>query len=102
MFQWYRNAQICYAYLSDVHSTESVHIRNELQLSQWFTRGWTLQELLAPPWVVFFNSNWLDIGSKASLTPLISRITGVENIFDFQSSSVAQKMSWAAERITTE
>jgi len=101
MFQWYRNAEACYAYLSDVHSTENVQIRNELHLSQWFTRGWTPQELLAPPSVVFFNSNWLDIGSKASLSPLISRITGVENIFDFESASVAQKMSWVAERITT-
>src|SRR5436190_22569299 len=52
MFCWYRNARICYAYLIDVAEL------SELSASQWFTRGWTLQELVAPLDVRFYSTNW--------------------------------------------
>jgi hypothetical protein len=69
--------------------------------SKWFTRGWTLQELLAPKTVVFFDQDWVDIGTKSSLAPLISAVTGIKDLFLFKTASVAQKMSWAAKRETT-
>jgi Heterokaryon incompatibility protein (HET) len=95
MFQWYRSAQVCYAYLGDVDNTRAFHD------SKWFTRGWTLQELLAPETMVFFAQDWVEIGTKFSLAPLISSITGIHNLFSFESACVAQKMSWAAKRETT-
>lgn len=53
MFRWYSDSDICYAYISDVITAdvESVRFGN----SRWFTRGWTLQELIAPKNVVFFD-----------------------------------------------
>ncbi|KAH6682687.1 heterokaryon incompatibility protein-domain-containing protein, partial [Halenospora varia] len=99
MFQWYRSAFICYAYLSDV--TAGFEVGASFRLSQWFTRGWTLQELLAPDWVLFFDKDWKDLGTKSSLSSLISSITGINHLLNFKEASVAQKMSWAAKRETT-
>ena len=49
MFRWYQNASICYAYLSDVKKSNQENLtKSEFESSQWFTRGWTLQELIAP------------------------------------------------------
>lgn len=107
MFNWYEDAQVCYAYLSDVPYISDVPfaiasgLENSFRLSQWFTRGWTLQELLAPHEVDFYDKNWNWIGSKQSLHKLISEITGIHDLFDFRSACVAQKMSWAATRQTT-
>ena len=71
-----------------------------------FTHGWTLQELIAPCDVLFFNSKWEQIGSKSSLSALLPRITTIpENVLRRPSEmrwvSVAAKMSWAATRQTT-
>lgn len=70
MFAWYREAKICYVYLADidhydplVSDTVSRHFRN----SRWFTRGWTLQELIAPRNVVFYTARWNVIGNKMQL-----------------------------------
>ncbi|KAG4436969.1 hypothetical protein IFR05_007539 [Cadophora sp. M221] len=77
MFEWYRLAEVCYAYLSDLDSKKSnsymaeQHFKN----SAWFKRGWTLQELLAPQWVEFYDINWQEIGTKSRLAPLIKSIT---------------------------
>jgi hypothetical protein len=103
MFRWYRDAQVCYAYLCDVpHTKDSHYAKNSAFCrSKWFTRGWTLQELLAPEIVVFFSQTWAEIGTKSSLAPLISEITSIDNLFSFQKACVAQKMSWAARRQTT-
>lgn len=73
MFTWYRKAGICYAYLSDV----SPSIRNKFSFSQWFNRGWTLQELIAPPAVLFYNRNWQYFGTKAELCRKIQERTGI-------------------------
>lgn len=106
MMRWYRDAAICYAYLSDVDSTEDPTAEgSSFTRSRWFTRGWTLQELLAPAEVVFLGAGWREIGTKKSLRAAVSRITGIaEGALDertWSGYSVAEKMSWAAGRQTT-
>ena len=99
MFKWYKDARICYAYLVDVPEQKFVD-------SRWFTRGWTLQELLAPRLVSFFNQDWDKIGTKSELIADLELATGIDSDFlkdlDMASdASVAQKFSWAAQRKTT-
>lgn len=103
MFEWYRRAEVCYAYLSDVSWTNSTRGSNEVDFrnSKWFTRGWTLQELLAPQWVEFCDKNWREIGTKSSLAELITLTTGITHLFNFEEACIAQKMSWASRRETT-
>lgn len=103
MFEWYRRAEVCYAYISDVSLAESDHYVKEsaFRRSKWFTRGWTLQELLAPQWVEFYDQNWEEIGTKSSLADLITSITGITHLFNFEDACIAQKMSWASRRETT-
>ena len=63
MFRWYQNAHLCYAYLVDVkHHDDSGDTDSSFRKSTWFTRGWTLQELLAPPVVYFYDRDWEEIG----------------------------------------
>ncbi|KAG4443738.1 hypothetical protein IFR05_000827 [Cadophora sp. M221] len=105
MFRWYREAQICYAYLFDVPDGGDWETRQKgdsaFRKSQWFARGWTLQELLAPEMVVFFDADWEDIGTKNSMQALLSSITGIDSFKDFESACIAKKMSWASMRHTT-
>jgi hypothetical protein len=108
MFQWYRLAEVCYAYLSDVIGTSLMMLDNEnaFHCSKWFTRGWTLQELIAPKDVVFRNSSWDYIGRKSiDLASILSTVTGVPlsilNGADLSTASIAQRFSWAAKRETT-
>lgn len=103
MFRWYEKAKVCYAYLRDVPSwNESPHEQNSaFRRSEWFTRGWTLQELLAPKDVIFYDHDWVEIGRKSRLEQLISGITGIQDLSSFMEACVAQKMSWAAKRDTT-
>jgi hypothetical protein len=71
MYRWYQEAEECYAYLADVpHSSVDQAIGftgPEFQKSRWFTRGWTLQELIAPLSVIFLDSEWKEIGTKSNL-----------------------------------
>ena len=104
MYRWYQNAMVCYVYLFDVHS---MAVTNDLSFEKsiWFTRGWTLQELIAPPRVEFYNSTWNKLGTKESLKDTISTITGIsvevlEGV-DAESFSIAKRMSWASKRTTT-
>ena len=106
MFKWYEGAQICFAYLADVdadatHMSEA-EVAGAIQKGEWFQRGWTLQELLAPRSIQFFDANWELLGSRSELTPLISRATKIsaEHMRDFRRASIAQKMSWMADRAT--
>ncbi|KAF5363057.1 hypothetical protein D9758_012640 [Tetrapyrgos nigripes] len=106
MYQYYENAAVCYVYLFDVSG--KLHPKNpksDFKRSKWFTRGWTLQELLAPAFISFFDKDWTKIGTRWSLRDLISVVTTIpidvlegRSIDDY---SVAQKMSWAARRQTT-
>ncbi|KAE8423072.1 HET-domain-containing protein [Aspergillus pseudocaelatus] len=107
MFHWYRNAQVCYCYLADVPSNENPSIANSsFRRSNWFKRGWTLQELLAPLHVVFFAEDWKVLGTKASLQSVISEITGLSSQILLMNHggeiSVAERMSWAANRETAQ
>ncbi|KAM0151017.1 hypothetical protein ACHAQE_008675 [Botrytis cinerea] len=108
MFRWYQNATKCYVYLSDVSTNRTDQVSSSWQLifkaSRWFTRGWTLQELIAPRSVEFFCSNGMLLGDKRSLEHLIHEITGIEisalhgqNLSDF---SIDERMSWAKNRET--
>jgi hypothetical protein len=106
MFQWYQDADTCYTYLSDVKYNEDPEMQDlELSKSRWFTRGWTLQELIAPSVVVFYDSHWIEIGTKNSLRETLSTITGIDiQLFvntNCNNYSIAQRMSWASKRATT-
>ncbi|KAH7015748.1 hypothetical protein EDB80DRAFT_748581 [Ilyonectria destructans] len=97
----------CFAYLEDVSHDGPDHVPegDKFEASRWFTRGWALQELLAPQEVNFFDRNWSCLGSKNDLAPRLSKRTGIDDrvLFneELSSASVVQKMSWAAERQTT-
>ncbi|KAJ5056268.1 hypothetical protein J3E72DRAFT_388715 [Bipolaris maydis] len=105
MFKWYRNASKCYVYLSDVSSTDCDQESVPFSESRWFTRGWTLQELLAPSCVQFFSKEGVLLGDKHSLAKEISEITRipVEALqgHDLSKFSVEERMRWAEERKTT-
>ncbi|OAL53047.1 HET-domain-containing protein, partial [Pyrenochaeta sp. DS3sAY3a] len=118
MFRYYQDAQKCYVYLSDVSSDtcdqspkDSCGWRREFEKSRWFTRGWTLQELLAPRHVIFYNRHWKPLGTKSEHALWISKIAAidaevlVEDSFStteiLESCSVAKRMSWASQRETT-
>jgi hypothetical protein len=107
MFRWYRDAGICYAYLSDVPNTppSSREAWSYMQRSKWFTRGWTLQELVAPQDLRFYSEDWQPLGTKAQFAEKISSMTKIGARFLFGDNldlaSIAQKMSWAANRQTT-
>lgn len=104
MYRWYQQAEVCYAFLPDF-DTDSP-LEKALPKCRWFTRGWCLQELLAPKTVLFYDTRWNRIGSKAELTSLISKITLVDEKILIDSDlintvPVARRMSWAANRTTT-
>ena len=107
MFQWYANASICYAYLSDVPGTEGdVRAHSSVfAASRWFTRGWTLQELLAPREVRFYNAAWRILGTRSKLLMPLEEITGIPypymlGLTALREASIAQRLSWAAKRVT--
>lgn len=100
MFRWYQRARICFAYLQDVTAD------SELESSDWFKRGWTLQELIAPSRLVFLDTDWLRLGTREQLRSEISRISRIDkDILEDQTAlknyAVAQIMSWAAGRRTS-
>ncbi|RMD44734.1 hypothetical protein DV735_g414, partial [Chaetothyriales sp. CBS 134920] len=107
MFKWYRNAVKCYVFLSDVskHPRNGHDTQSQLRQSRWFTRGWTLQELVAPSSVQFFSQEGDELGSKKSLMHELHEITKIDKaalegsrpLADF---SVETRMSWAEKRTT--
>jgi hypothetical protein len=113
MFRYYKNATKCYVYLSDVSKgTSNEHDspsrstwRSGFRKSRWFTRGWTLQELIAPKSVEFFSSEEMWLGDKGSMEQQIHEITGIA-IQALQGNSLStfsseERMSWAQNRDTT-
>ena len=105
MFDWYRQAAVCYVYLHDVTSHE-LGPTSEFYRSRWFTRGWTLQELIAPTSLIFFTKQWSILGTRTDLADDVAKITGVDTDILLHHSelgtvSISQKMSWAAHRETT-
>jgi hypothetical protein len=113
MFRWYRNATRCYVYLSDVSrcSVSSNHKCNprpwesDFWKSRWFTRGWTLQELLAPASVEFFSREGKRLGDKSSLRTQINEITNIPHTalqgHPLSQFSVEERLQWIQHRQTT-
>ncbi|RPD57978.1 hypothetical protein L226DRAFT_538926 [Lentinus tigrinus ALCF2SS1-7] len=110
MFRYYSLADVCYAYLKDVPPrsplVEEEDVETCFRLSQWHERGWTLQELIAPPYVLFLNQAWDIIGSKTDHAHTLEGITKVPAAVlrherGLEDVSVAARMSWVANRKTT-
>src|SRR5947209_1374185 len=104
MFRWYRNAVKCYVYLSDVPQP-ALSINDAFRKSRWFTRGWTLQELLAPRSVEFFSREGNRLGDKTSLERQIHEITGIADSAlrgaALSQFGVDERFSWIEHRQTT-
>jgi len=112
MFKWYRGASKCYVYLPDVSIHDDDHDKfsrynweSAFRKSKWYTRGWTLQELIAPASVEFFSVEGKFLGDKKSLQQQIHEITGI-SLQALQGESMSQfdfaeRMSWATTRQTT-
>lgn len=135
MYRWYSDAKVCYVYLSDIvagcpplfdwqtkglrtalHSMSKVEKQNVSEkfefwhgafaASVWFTRGWTLQELIAPRVLKFYGNEWNLLGTRGHLSQLISDTTGIpesilKHTHQLRSESVARRMSWASKRRTS-
>lgn len=111
MFRWYAESHVCFAYLADVQVDHSEPAKLDgFETSRWHKRGWTLQELLAPERVEFYDLDWNLCGTRFSLQQRISKITGIRaevltTKFNVEASQnyycVAEKMSWAANRKTS-
>ncbi|KAL2118323.1 hypothetical protein VTJ04DRAFT_7983 [Mycothermus thermophilus] len=115
MYKWYERSLVCYAYLSDVHDRDESgreyrrsELLNQLAQSRWFTRGWTLQELIAPTFVKFYTAEWSYLGKKDDddLLPIISEASLVDECFISHAvpialASAAKRMYWASKRQTT-
>jgi hypothetical protein len=106
MFHWYKNAGVCFAYLADVPpDVDPFEDKSLFLASRWFTRGWTLQELLAPSKVTFLADDRSELGCRTKLASAISNITGIPSEYllgkDLEHASVAMRFSWAADRKTT-
>lgn len=106
MFRWYKNATICYVYLSDYDiPRESTFNTQKFRQCRWFTRGWTLQEFIAPRCVQFYAKDWRLIAAKDDIRGLLSDITGIDQAVlrgaNLADVSVARRMSWASRRQTS-
>ena len=108
MFRWYRNSRHCYVYLSDVSFKNPNDLQQTLEAdfrqSRWFTRGWTLQELLAPSSVKFFSEEANLIGDKKTLVQPIHEITRIP-VTALSGTPLAEfttgtRMKWASNRQT--
>ena len=106
MFRWYSNAAKCYVYLEDVAApgTQTGSWEEAFQKSRWFTRGWTLQELIAPRYVQFFCSDGTLLGDKGSLERQIQQVTKIPasalSGAPLSSFSISERLSWAETRDT--
>lgn len=110
MFRWYRDAAKCYVYLSDVSVSGGGEDHPEwtwksaFRNSRWFTRGWTLQELLAPASIEFFSREGEHLGNKKTLEQQIHEITRIPIAalrgVPLSQFSVHERMRWAAKRNT--
>jgi hypothetical protein len=123
MFNWYQLSKVCLVFLPDVDASwppdqsisrgwgadsldqgEAEGVRSFLR-SRWFTRGWTLQELLAPVHVEFFNQHFIPIGTRQNLSAIIAQATGIDEAYleqrkSIQEASIAMRMYWASGRST--
>lgn len=112
MYTWYRDSEVCYAFLPGVPPAtveDPIGDGSAVRRSRWFTRGWTLQEMIAPFNLVFLARDWSVLGTKqgdTSFTKMLSEITGVpvpvlQGRVRPRDVSVATRMKWASSRETT-
>ncbi|KAI1429066.1 heterokaryon incompatibility protein-domain-containing protein [Xylaria sp. FL1777] len=108
MFKYYQDAAFCIAFISDLPTTEPLdfEFENRFPHCRWLTRGWTLQELIAPTHVLFYDSTWTFRGSKQDWKDLLCKETGVDEAVlndptGLRLIPIAQRMSWASNRQTT-
>ncbi|PNP79211.1 hypothetical protein FNYG_07287 [Fusarium nygamai] len=108
MFNWYKLSEVCFAHLEDlkIHRGPQDDPLSGMSSCRWFTRGWTLQELIASRNLEFYDSAWNYRGTKAGLRGGISGLTGIdiavlEDNAILETIPVAKRMSWAADRETT-
>jgi hypothetical protein len=105
MFQWYESAAVCFVWLNDLSPDES--FADGARKSRWITRGWTLQELIAPSKVYFYDQTWKYRSAKVDSSHELAEMSGIpEKVLAMDSASVerysvAQRMSWASRRQTT-
>jgi hypothetical protein len=103
MYTWYRDAAICYALLSDVPTVDLANY-SAFENSRWFTRGWTLQEMLAPRFLSFFSAEGDFIGDKRSRMQSLRMATNIPmsalNGQDISTFSIEERLSWAEKRQT--
>lgn len=109
MYRWYQDSECCYAFLSDVPTSLARgwhEVKTALMSSRWFTRGWTLQEMIAPRSLGFYNQDWIFIGAREAFANVINDHTQVPldvlvGVTGPQDYCVAQRMAWASKRMTT-
>ncbi|KAI6106441.1 heterokaryon incompatibility protein-domain-containing protein [Pisolithus croceorrhizus] len=106
MYKWYEKAKLCYVYLHDIVGHPWTDQAKSAAPPRWFSRGWTLQELIAPKVVHFFDQKWERVGDKSQLAATLRDITRIPEpvLVDGLHSMplcVAQVISWAAGRMTT-
>ncbi|PIL33593.1 hypothetical protein GSI_04216 [Ganoderma sinense ZZ0214-1] len=107
MFLWYSCAEVCFAYLAEVESSCQLDApMSAFRTARWHSRGWTLQELIAPTVVIFVSRDWQAIGNKVELALLLQEVTGVfsrvlTREVHCSTVSVAERMLWASKRSTT-
>ena len=126
MFKWYRRSAECYVHMADVEFSDDelslkrqseetfwhapdgwAVLKDRFNQSSWFERGWTLQELIAPDHIVFYDSHWNEIGPLKQFYKDVAKVTGIDENYLAPRSrsriwpSVATRMSWAARRHTS-
>lgn len=118
MFKWYRDAKLCIVYLSDVEvniTLTDADLKTDPLIfnrvgredpSEWFYRGWTLQEMLAPRDLEFYDTKWTYMGTRTELKVQLEKASGISQKYltglqDFTKVCIAAKMSWMANRVTS-
>lgn len=115
MFRWYERSRMCYVFLEDVEIEDlqdaiiqpDPDMLQKMSQARWFSRGWTLQELIAPPAVIFFDRLWNVLGTRNGLSEFLASKTMIDRdalesgVMNLNLLSIATRMSWAAKRSTT-
>ncbi|KAK7709376.1 hypothetical protein SLS64_006289 [Diaporthe eres] len=111
MFAWYQEAVFCVAILEDYehpggeNSSQFRPSEDAFLKCRWFTRGWTLQELLAPGRLFFVDKNWVSLGPRFEVLDSVSAASGIDAMYlqngSWQKANIAKRLSWAAKRETT-